>query len=163
MECIKINTKEVNNRRVNSMVIDCIFVITMPILLFISETSVVCEQGDWLTCSGAVEHQKGYYVYKFIALTIFLLNFVLLPVLFKNSIGKSLMRLKIVNSVDKTKVSGGKAFLRSMLLLFTLPIYLMLTPFSLAEIILIKTQTLDNRLIDKLIKISVVSSKDFVE
>lgn len=73
------------------------------------------------------------------------------------------MRLKIVNSVDKTKVSGGKAFLRSMLLLFTLPIYLMLTPFSLAEIILIKTQTLDNRLIDKLIKISVVSSKDFVE
>ena len=160
MERTQINTKEINNRRVISMVIDCILVFTMPVLLFISETLKECEQGDWLTCSGAVEYPNEYYVYKFVAVAIFLLNFVLLPVFLKNSVGKFLMRLKIVNSVDKTKVSGGKAFLRSMLILFTLPIYLMLTPFSLAEIILIRTQTIDNRLIDMLLKVNIVSNKD---
>jgi len=143
-------------KRLNALCTDALLMISVLIAMFYSETQKTCEQGDWLTCSGNVTYNTTHYQFLGYAYIILALNFVILPIFFNNSIGKLIFGLKIVRHSDLTNPKITLRLTRSALNLVLLPIYLGTFPFSLIEIILIRTGKIDRRLIDKLLGLQVV-------
>ena len=143
-------------KRLNSLCTDALLMISVAIAMFYAETQKTCEQGDWLTCSGNVTYNTTHYQFLGYAYIIIALNFVILPIFFNNSIGKLIFGLKIVRHSDLANPKITLRLTRSALNLVLLPIYLATFPFSLIEIILIRTGRIDRRLIDKLLGLQVV-------
>ena len=142
-------------KRINALCADSLLMISVLIAMFYSETQKTCEQGDWLTCSGNVTYNTTHYQFLGYAYTILALNFIILPIFFNNSIGKLIFGLKIVRHSDLANPKITLRLTRSALNLVLLPIYLGTFPFSLIEIILIRTGKIDRRLIDKLLGLQV--------
>lgn len=149
--------KNVINKRVNSFFVDLLLTISVPVALFISTTEKSCEQGDWLTCSGNITYSTTHYLLLGYAYAILLLNIIILPLFFSNSIGKLIFGLKVASSSNASNPKLWFRLLRTVLNLILIPFYALIFPFSLIEIILIRTGKIDQRIIDKLLGLNIVS------
>jgi uncharacterized RDD family membrane protein YckC len=149
--------KKIITKRATSSFIDFLLIISVLITLFLSGTQKTCQQGDWLTCSGNVTYNTTHYQLLGYAYTILVINFIILPLFFNNSIGKLILGLKIVRHSDMGNPKMLIRITRSALNLISFPIYLGTFPFSLIELILMHTGKIDRRFIDKLLGLQVVS------
>ncbi len=153
---MKFMDKKTMVKRINAFCIDSLLLISVPITMLFAATQKTCEQGDWLTCSGNVNYNATHYQLLGYAYGILVLNFIILPLFFNNSIGKLIFGLKIVSDLDMGTPKKSLRLARSALNLVLSPFYLGTFPFSLIEIILIRTGKIDRRLIDKLLGLQVV-------